>query len=194
MAEKHLGHYSDLQSIHSEDALTWSVFGTVAHSDKSTKKSYVSDILKLINIDYKSVTDCHMWLWRRIPHPDTLVSGGPEIDFGIQTEKTIVFGEAKWRSRIGGSQGKKKDKDQLLLRIEFFEKYSQFLYPNIKNRIVLLVSLTGASEPKFRNKPGGNDIRCVEISWDDLCKIDSHPLAEEVQRYLAWKKIHSQIT
>ena len=33
-------------------------------------------------------------------HPDTLVPGGPEIDFGVQTDDLILAGEAKWRFRL----------------------------------------------------------------------------------------------
>ena len=46
---------------------------------------------------------------RGIPHPDTLVPGGPEIDFGIQTADTLILGEAKWLSGVGRLQGVAKE-------------------------------------------------------------------------------------
>jgi hypothetical protein len=36
------------------------------------------------------------------------VPGGPEIDFGIQTDALFLLGEAKWRSRVGAFQGAKR--------------------------------------------------------------------------------------
>ena len=56
---------------------------------------------------------------RRIPHPDSLVPGGPEIDAGIISRNSVLFIEAKWQSQVGDKQGKEKDKDQIQLRGEF---------------------------------------------------------------------------
>ncbi|MEI9477028.1 MAG: hypothetical protein WCO26_10685 [Deltaproteobacteria bacterium] len=41
-AKRSLGYYCDLQSIHSEDAITWSVFGTVARSEHPIRNKWVS--------------------------------------------------------------------------------------------------------------------------------------------------------
>lgn len=79
------GFYSDLQSMHSEDAITWSVFGPVAYADPSTRKLFVEDLFRQIGPN-ETVGHANVWLWRRLPHPDKPVSGGPEIDFGAQTE------------------------------------------------------------------------------------------------------------
>jgi hypothetical protein len=84
-----------------------------------------------------------MWLWRRLPHPDNLVPGGPEIDFGIQTMDVLVLGEAKWRSAVGAAQGIKKDKNQIVLRREFCEKYGEKIYPRCRHFVVLGLSLYG---------------------------------------------------
>jgi hypothetical protein len=64
-----------------------------------------------------------------LAHPDTLVSGGPEIDFGIHTDDVFLLGEAKWRSPLGEAQGVHRDKDQLTLRREFCQKYGPRLVP-----------------------------------------------------------------
>lgn len=114
---KRLGFYSDLQSLHSEDALTWSVFGPIAHASNSVKSRFVQSLLDTIKVPVSSVGDVSVRLWRRLAHPDTLVPGGPEIDFGIRTEDLVVLGEAKWLSAVGGKQGKKRDKDQIVFVI-----------------------------------------------------------------------------
>ena len=91
--QKFNGYYSDLQSIHSEDAITWSVFGTLAHAPNEIRNKFISELLQSLNLDSEAVNSSEVFLWRRIPHPDTLVSGGPEIDFGILTNEdhTIFF-------------------------------------------------------------------------------------------------------
>ena len=49
-AIKGLGYYSDLQSLHSEDAITWSVFGTVARADPKIREAWLTDFLSLLNL------------------------------------------------------------------------------------------------------------------------------------------------
>jgi hypothetical protein len=46
-----LGYYCDLQSLHSEDVITWSVFGTVARSDRPVREAWASEFLRLIGLD-----------------------------------------------------------------------------------------------------------------------------------------------
>lgn len=102
---RELGYYSDLQSLHSEDVLTWSFFGPIVYSPPDVRARYIESLLRLV----------------RVPHPDTLVPGGPEVDFGIQTPTVFLLGEAKWRNKVAGRQGVAKDKSHLTLRREFWE-------------------------------------------------------------------------
>ena len=48
---KYLGFYSDLQSMHSEDAITWNVLGTVSHAEQEIQKRYVHELTESIS-DY----------------------------------------------------------------------------------------------------------------------------------------------
>jgi len=40
--KSYLGYYTDLQSLHIEDAITWSVFGTVAKSDEAVRTRWTA--------------------------------------------------------------------------------------------------------------------------------------------------------
>jgi hypothetical protein len=179
-----LGYYCDLQSLNSEDAITWSVFGTIARSDRNHREAWVADFLRLIDIPKEVSPICaDICLWRRIPHPDTLVSGGPEIDFEIITENAVILGEAKWKSSVGKAQGKLKDKDQIQLRGEWLEKHGNKVFPQCKHHVVLGVSLV---ENSFENSvPDG--VIFKSAVWEEVCKLSSHPLCEEVARYFNWK-------
>ena len=119
VATSGLGYYCDLQSLHSEDAITWSVFGTISRSPQNILETWLRDLFRLIDLPDSDCANAEIFLWRRIPHPDTLVSGGPEIDVGITTSNTVILCEAKWLSGIGAAQGKARDKDQIQLRGEF---------------------------------------------------------------------------
>ena len=129
-------------------------------------------------------------MWRRIPHPDTLVMGGPEIDFGILTNDTVVLREAKWRSEMGTGQGKERGKNQIQLRTEFLEKFGIKIFSRVKKFIILIISLIPRKVGLFALPKG---IQVLETTWDHVCAISSPPLSQEIQRYLNWKKQHSSI-
>jgi hypothetical protein len=189
-----LGFYTDLQSLHSEDAITWSVFGTLAYADQSTKCKFVDSLLKILRITTPVTTTANIFLWRRIPHPDTLVSGGPEIDFGIQTDHVVIFGEAKWLSNIGHAQGKARDKDQIILRREFFEKYGNTIFGKASHYIVLGVSYRGGMIKSEEINLRHATLHLHDMTWESLCSIESHPVSKEIRCYLEWKEKNSRMT
>lgn len=173
-----IGYYSDIQSLNSEDAITWSYFGTLAYADITVKVKFLQNLLKLLQISYNgTIEQVEISLWSRIPHPDTLVSGGPELDFTIQSEKVFLIGEAKWLSGISVNQGKKKDKDQIELREDFLIKYSPKIFPELDIAKVLCLSFNSSNHQSALN-----------LTWQDLIYANIHPLNDEVIRYYEWKK------
>lgn len=184
-----LGYYCDLQSLHSEDALTWSVFGNLAYSSNKLKKKYLQLLLKQINIKAEIEGPVTIWLWRRIPHPDTLVSGGPELDFGIQTNNILIIGEAKWLSSVGTLQGIGRNKNQIDLRKEFITKYGRKIFSTVKHFIILAVSLKGGVIINADKK----DYFLRDITWDKICENKNHPLTKELKQYLDIKRKKSKI-
>jgi hypothetical protein len=185
--------YSDLQSLHSEDAITWSAFGPLIYATPGARDTFVRQLLRSIDVPCKDTGTTRIWLWRRLPHPDTLVPGGPEIDFGIQTEDIFLLGEAKWLSSISASQGVSRDKDQLMLRHEFCEKYGRRLLPSCKQFIVLGVSMKGGMIPNADADAAGVTIRSRDTTWDSLTSLSSHPASQELRAYLNWKLQNSMM-
>jgi hypothetical protein len=173
---KKLGFYCDLQSLRSEDAITWSVFGTLHYFPKETKVQFVNSLLKAID-EKSQVNDCLIQLWTRIAHPDTLVSGGPELDFHIVCDRVVIFGEAKWASKIAKNQGKGKSKDQLQLRKEFQEKYGNKIFHKADKLVVLAMGISKQQNHAY-----------AYITWEDLCNKTKHPLGKELKSYYLWKK------
>jgi len=152
-------------------------------------QAWLADLLKLFDVSDASPEQAHIFLWRRIPHPDTLVSGGPEIDAGIITKNSLILCEAKWQYQVGTAQGKKKDKDQIQLRGEFLKKYGVRLFPRASVLAVVGLSLLPNS---FTNTaPPDVLFRCA--TWEDVCSLSSHPHADEVRRYFHWKKENTKL-
>ena len=185
----HLGYYCDLQSIHSEDAITWSVFGTLLRSNNDVRYKWLNTLFEATYLPGIKCNKAEITLWRRIPHPDNLASGGPEIDVLISTENAVVLVEAKWLSQTGLKQGKARDKDQIQLRGEYLQTLGPKFYSDAAYFVVLGIALNTSSI--INTTPDGAVFR--ETTWSDVCGITDHPLHEEIQRYYQWKRKHSRI-
>lgn len=186
-----LGFYTDLQSVHSEDALTWNVFGPILYAEPAIRERFIADLLALLDVRLEGLEGVQLWLWRRLPHPDTLVPGGPEIDFGIQVGDVVLLGEAKWLSAVGRGQGKGEDKDQIDLRREFCQKYAPVIFPSARRYIVLGLSLRNDVLEPEDLEVGSRVLALRELTWESVCGLDSHPARAELREYLLWKKAHS---
>jgi len=184
-----IGYYCDLQSIHSEDAITWSVFGTVARTSHSRLKEWLADLFELLDLPGAQTDHPEVFLWRRIPHPDTRVPGGPEIDVGILTANVFLLGEVKWQSGVAVRQGKKRDKDQIQLRGEFLKHYARRLFPADTDLVVFGVALF--PEAFADTTPEGIIFRST--TWERICSLRSHPLVDEVLRYFKWKTDNTKL-
>ena len=178
-----LGFYSDLQSLHSEDAITWSFFGTLSTAQPVTRTAFLNWLLGRIGLK-SGEKACAIELWRRIPHPDTQGLGGPEIDFLLQGDKTVVFGEAKWRSGEGAGQGACGRKTQLQLRREFCEIIGPAIFGDVRFVVLSVVrgdSLAADSEP-------GAGVVMRTVTWAELASWTEHPQRNEFQLYYDWKQ------
>lgn len=178
-----LGYYCDLQSIHSEDVITYNFFGTMGEEAPGVL-DWITARLGMAGGD----TECHVSLWRRIPHPDTLVSGGPELDALLVGNRTVIAVEAKWKSSEGRGQGKARDKTQLGLRNEWFAKYGRGIFGD-RNVVVLGVSAFG--DDMVMPPPLTPWIRMANLTWRDLTECRAHPHIDEYTRYYGWKVNHS---
>jgi hypothetical protein len=190
-ATSFLGYYSDLQSMHSEDAITWSLFGPIAYTDPDVRAQFCAQLLNSLGIE-RSVSNASIWLWRRIPHPDTRVSGGPEIDFGIQTAETLILGESKWRSSFGAGQGVKRNKDQIQLRAEYCIKNGAEVFPSVRQFIVLAVGRAGDLLTDAHHTLNGGNVLMQEITWERLAGLTANPFATEFRQQLEWRTKYSK--
>jgi hypothetical protein len=183
-----LGFYSDLQSLNSEDAMTWSYFGPIVHTTPEVRAHFMMSLLSKIGVaDHSGLASA--WLWRRVVHPDKPITmGGPEIDFGLQSGSAVILGEAKWRSKVGKGQGVNRDKDQIQLRREVLEKFGRAFFPSARTLVVLGVGIEDdvACESTAVLDSGARVIVC-NLPWKALCSFDAHPLRPEVAAYYDWK-------
>lgn len=190
--KSYLGYYTDLQSLHSEDAITWSVFGTVAKSDEAVRTRWTAELFGEVGLGSGRPDHSDITLWRRVPHPQTNSPDGPEIDFSISTEDTLLLGASKWTSKVARGQGIHRDLDQIEMRLMYLERYGRTTsvldkttgLPRHKRLAVLLVSIdpVPVSQNWMRE-----DITTLSTTWERVCALKSHPFADELGRYYRWK-------
>jgi len=185
-ARQSLGYYCDLQSLNSEDAITWSFFGPLMYGPVEWRHHFATVLFEAIGL--QAPRSVAIWLWRRIPHPEKPAStGGPEIDFGLRSESCLVFGEAKWNSPVGVRQGIAKDRTQLDLRLAYCGGLGPRALPGVRRWAVLGV---GRSDDVLGTVEQGSVI-VHNTSWKQLVDFMPVLLRPELEQYLTWKERYS---
>lgn len=190
-ATKALEHYCALQSLNSEDAITWSFFGPLSYASDEERRQFASKLLARLG---ESVPPgpATVWLWRRVPHPEkTASTGGPEIDFGVQMGATVVLGEAKWNSSLGRGQGVGKDKTQLDLRQAYCAGLGLRALSDVNRWIILGVSRT--ADPLLSGDQRDKRIGVSNITWRELAELYPPQKRDELLAYLQWKERYSSV-
>lgn len=185
--QSHLGFYCDLQSIRSEDAITWSYFGPLIYATADVRLAFVASFLQKLRLPQQKAGFSEIWLWRRLMHPEKKNMGGPEIDFGIMTKDTVLLGETKWRTPEGKQQGLHKDRGQIELRLQLFDEHWR-VFGEKRQFVVVALSLTGGLVKSQTRETAGRVIATRDITWNDVASLVEHPVQDEFTRYLEWKK------
>jgi hypothetical protein len=157
--------------------------GTLSAATLLVRTAFLNWLLKRIGLTANE-KDCSIELWRRIPHPDTQGMGGPEIDFLLQGDRTIVFGEAKWRSGEGSGQGVSGTKSQLQLRREFCDGIARAIFGELRFVVVSVVW----HSPFASDSPCDAAVAMRSVTWADLASWSGHPRATEFRLYYEWKQ------
>jgi hypothetical protein len=164
---RRLGFYSDLQSINSEDAITWSYFGCFLAEPAASRAELMNRLLAYVELgDHAASKQSSIDLWRRIPHPDRpSASGGPELDVVVDGERAVIFLEAKWHSKEAKNQGVERTKSQLQLRRDFLGRIGPRVYGQ---RAFLVVGIVLDEPLEQATPPDGYGVYTASIRWDEL--------------------------
>lgn len=186
-----LGHYSNLQSIHSEDAITYSYFGPLMNQGPQERASFLNWVARKLGLDCHDNITCTIDLWRRIPHPEkpTAFGGGPEIDVILDGDRCVIHAEAKWTSGQGVKQGVNKDRTQMQLRRDFFRRYGARMYGSRTFVVVGIIRDEPFEQPQ---SPDEESVITRMVKWSELAEYQGHPRKEEFGRYYDWKVKNSK--
>ena len=189
-----LGRISKFQSLKSEDAVTWSWFGTLALAEPEDRRAAIQWLYERLDLGLTATTGVQIDQWMRVIHPNAPQSpNGPELDARIDDPGgALIYVEAKWDAVLGTGKGRHegtKD-DQVLLRRSALRTEPALAHDK-RDFVVMGVSnaspdLAIYTEPQ--QQPPLRPVAVAWLTWDDLADCDAHPRAGEFRCYLAWKR------
>jgi hypothetical protein len=180
--------YCRLQSLHSEDAVTWSFFGTLLGAHVATRAACLNWLMAQAQLPQTENASCEISLWKHLSAPGWKKGGRSELDACLLGEQVVVFAEAKWRSPEGTGQGKAKE-TQLEIRRRWFREFGTDRY-GPRAQVVLGLYWKTPVEPE--SPPDTAQLFTRQLSWAALANCPHHPQRHEFARYLKWRGAHSQ--
>ena len=188
-----VGFYTNLQSLHSEDAIVWSVFGLLVYADAATRLAVANALLDAIQVPVRCSSAAVFWLWRKIPHPQKPSAEGPELDFAMAADSLLLVGEAKWLSPVSKKQGIARDQDQVTLRRLFLKDHGLKIYDSVRTMILLTVSRSGGLQTNQDTPLADRMLYLRDVTWNTLSRLPHHPAGDELIQYLDWKVRYSRL-
>jgi hypothetical protein len=188
-----LGRISRFQSLRSEDALTWSWFGTVAQATPAERQAVIQWLYDALGLELAASKSVAFRHWERVFHPNAETRHGPEVDVIVDDPRgALIYVEAKWRADLGTGRGSVAgtSDDQIVLRRDSFRKDAAL---SQGERPLVVLGIGPVEEDLARYIEEDASLRRVAVqwlTWPLLAECPTHPLAEEFGRYLAWKENH----
>lgn len=188
------GRISKFQSVNSEDAVTYSWFGTLAAASPAIRRTTVQWLYDRAGIT-ATANDPAIDQWARVFHPNAPGSPrGPELDARIDDPSAaLVYVEAKWNAMVGTGKGKAADvpDDQIVLRRDSLRS-DPGLKSDQRAFVVLGVSEHKPDLAKWHERDGDRrQVTVAWLTWEELAECPEHPLTDEFGRYIAWKRMHA---
>ena len=105
---------SCLGSENSEDALTWNVFRSFM---KEPSEKWFSELFP-VKIDKDEYTK--FYFWKEFPPPPerSVPEGNTHVDLTVETDRKLIFVEAKYKSEISDHTGHDGERDQIIRNID----------------------------------------------------------------------------
>ena len=198
------GRYTDLQSVNSEDSVTWATFGP------AVKDRAVHAVVRAAFPSSHSPSSLTRAFWQRYPHPEGgRRKKGPEPDVVLGAVDWCLVTEAKWRADLDGKQGRGGGTGQLEMRTHVAQQSAPAGFRGV---LVVVPSprryLKTKRHPVFARyfAPEGDTYRalpaCDElatrmevpiavVTWEQIVEIlAGHGTDRDVVAYLRWRLGH----
>lgn len=175
-----------LQSVLSEDAITWSLFGPLLDASEVVRAEFLDHLLELAGIRAAANSRCEIRLWRRTPHPDTgRTAHGPEADALLIGDQAVVCVESKWRARIAAAQGVAKNLTQVDMRRGTVDALRAAGGQSVA-AVVLLAPAAHLLHTSALPHSTAGQAALSAVTWEDAVRIPQ-PEQAEVEAQLYWR-------
>lgn len=186
------GRISKMQSINSEDAVTYSWFGTLSEAPADARRAAVQWLYDRIGLQ-ATATDPAVDQWSRIHHPNAPGSArGPELDARIDDAApgALVYVEAKWQAAVGTGKGKAAGipADQIELRRDSLRSDPALKHDHRPFAVLGVSEKKPAMAAWKETHEHLPPVHVAWLTWDELAQCPHHPSAAEFKRYITWKR------
>lgn len=189
-----LGRISKFQSINSEDAVTWSWFGTLGLEPPSARRRALAWLYERIGLDVTASERATIDQWRRVVHPNALHSArGPEVDALIDDPRSaLIYVEAKWNAGVGTGKGAAPGArdDQIVLRRDAL-RIDPTRTDDDRELVVLCIANRPIDLRLYDERPQAArwPVKVASLTWDELASCSAHPRHGDFAHYLDWKRM-----
>jgi len=189
-----LNFYTDLQSLASEDALTFSYLGLIWLLGQSEVARFTDWLMRELDLPVAKGTAI-MDFWRRIPHAQTGGRNGSEFDWAVARQDLLLLAENEFSGPQGSNLGVNCDLTQVEMLREYAMKRGCAVHPSVTSFVVLGVTSCGRPEiaPQEDIDLGGAWLHVRNVTWQHLASYRGHPSGTEFADYYEWRIDHAKL-
>jgi len=191
-----LGFYTDLQSLASEDATTFSYFGPIWFKGSTEVARFTDWLMRDLELPLGKTATANLDFWRRIPHAQTAGRNGSEFDWAVQSANLLLLSENEFCGTQASNLGINCDLTQVQMLREYVIKCGAAVHPNVERFVILYVTSCGrAPRVVEEDVPIGRAwLHIRNVTWQHLSSYTGHPLGTEFGDYYDWRCAHAELS
>lgn len=191
-----LDFYTDLQSLASEDAITFSYFGPIWLRGSTEVARFTDWLVRELELPLRKTATANMEFWRRIPHAQTAGRNGSEFDWAVQSANLLLFSENEFCGSHASNLGIRCDLSQVEMLREYVIKWGAALHPSVERFVILYITPFALAQSAVQEDfPIGRAwLHIRNLTWQHLSSYRGHPLGTEFGEYFDWRCAHAELS
>jgi len=190
-----LGFYTDLQSLASEDTITFSYLGPIWLLGSLEVAKFTDWLMRELELPVGRAGMAMMDFWRRIPHAQSGGRNGSEFDWAVVRPELLLLVENEFSGTQSSNLGVNCDLKQVEMLREYAMNWGRVFHPSVTKFVILGVTSCGRSEiaPQEDIDLGGAWVHVRNVTWQHLASYRGHPSGTEFADYYAWRIEHAEL-
>lgn len=192
-----LGFYTDLQSLASEDALTFSYFSPIWLKGPMEVARFTDWLMRDLELPLRKTATANVEFWRRInPHAQTAGRNGSEFDWAVQSANLLLLSENEFCGTQASNLGINCDLSQVEMLREYVIKWGAAVHPSVERFVILYITQCALAQSAVQEDlPIGRAwLHIRNLTWQHLSSYTGHPLGTEFGEYCDWRCTHAKLS